>query len=183
VNGGSENSLERKQLATVLFPANNQRKHIMKKTLLSLATVGLLLSTGVAFSQNTETKTQTPAGSTTTKTQSGTTGQTNTQSQSGQTGERSGTQGGQRRDGDRGERSGERSGGSVSVRGGEREGARVRRGGDRTSVNVRIRGDRDSYRYRHRHHRVGVYVGGCRTVIIKKRYHGRTVIKKIRRCG
>jgi hypothetical protein len=28
-----------------------------------------------------------------------------------------------------------------------------------------------------------VYVGGCRTVIIKKRQYGRTVIKRIRRCG
>jgi hypothetical protein len=151
----------------------------MKKTILSFAVVGLLISGGAALSQNTE-KTQSPAGTTTTRGQTGTTsGQT---TQPSQTGERSGTQSGERRDVDRSERSGERRGGSVTVRGGEREGARVRGGGDRSSVNIRIRGDRDGYRHRHRHHRVGVYVGGCRTVIIKKRYHGRTVVKKVRRC-
>ena len=125
----------------------------MKRTLLCLATVGLLLNAGSAFSQNTETKTQTPAGSTT------------IQSQSGQTGERSSTQSRARRDGDR-------------------DGARSRQRSERSSVNVRIRGDRDGYRHR-RHHRhgIGLYVGGCRTILVKKWHHGHRVIKRIRRCG
>jgi hypothetical protein len=29
---------------------------------------------------------------------------------------------------------------------------------------------------------VGVVVGGCRTVVVKQRFGGRVVIKKIRRC-
>jgi hypothetical protein len=171
----------------------------MKKTLLSLATVGLLLSAGAAFSQNTDTKSQSPGGSATTRTQSGTTGQTNTQTQSGQSGERSGSQsgerrersgtqsGGERREGQRGERreGGVRSGGdgNVTVRGGDRQGARVRERGERSSVNVRIRGDRDGYRYRRHHRGIGVYVGGCRTIIVKSWHHGHRVIKRIRRCG
>jgi hypothetical protein len=132
----------------------------MKRTLLCLATVGLLLNAGPALSQNTETKTQTPAGNTT------------TQTQSGQTGERSSTQSRERRDGERSERRG------------DRDGARSRERSERTSVNVRIRGDRDGYRYR-RHHRhgVGLYIGGCRTIIVKKWRHGHRVIKRIRRCG
>ena len=53
---------------------------------------------------------------------------------------------------------------------------------ERSSVNVRIGGD--GYGYRHRHHRgYYAYGGGCRTIIVKKHYHGRTIVKRIRRCG
>jgi hypothetical protein len=157
----------------------------MKKIMIGLATAGLLLGTGAAFSQNTE---RSQSGSTTSP------GATQSQpapsgSQSAPSGGREGgtaTQsGGERRDGNRGERSGERGGDrtSTTVRGsGEREGMRVRERGERSSVNVRIRGGGDGYRHRRGHH-IGVYTGGCRTIIIKKRYHGRTVIKRIRRCG
>jgi hypothetical protein len=141
----------------------------MKKTLMSLATVGLLLSAGAAFSQNTETKTQTPAGSATTQSQ------INTKS-----GERSSSRTEERREGQRSER---REGGSranVTVRG-DRDGMRHRDRGSRTSVNVRIRGG-EGYGYRRHHHRMGVYVGGCRTIIVKKWHHGHRVIKRIRTC-
>ena len=151
----------------------------MKKIMISLATAGLLLGTGAAFSQNTGPATSPGA----TQSQPAPGGG----SQSAPSGERRGgtaTQsGGERRDGNRGERSGERGGerSSTTVRGGEREGTRVREGGGRSSVNVRIGGG-DGYRYR-RGHRVNVYASGCRTIIVKKHYHGQTVIKRIRRCG
>ena len=92
--------------------------------------------------------------------------------------------GGEHRDGNRGERSGERGGerSGTTVRGGERKGMRVRERGERSSVNVRVRGGGDSNRYR-RGHRINVYASGCRTIIVKKHYHGQTVIKRIRRCG
>ena len=145
----------------------------MKKTLMSLATVGLLLSAGAAFSQNTETKTQTPAGSATTQSQ------INTKS-----GERSESKSGERREGrsDRHE-SRTRSGSDVNVRvrSGDRDGARNRERGERSSINVRVRGGDGYYRRHHRH--MGVYVGGCRTIIVKKWHHGHRVIKRIRRCG
>jgi hypothetical protein len=52
----------------------------------------------------------------------------------------------------------------------------------RTSVNVRVHGD--GYGYRHRHHRgYFAYGEGCRRIVVKKHYHGRTIIKRIRRCG
>jgi hypothetical protein len=140
----------------------------MKKVLMSLAAAGLLLSTSAAFSQNTETKSQGSAASTPSTTQS-------QSAPSGERRERSG--GGERREGS--ERRGERG----NVSGGERQGMRVREGRERGGVNVRIGGDRDGYRYRRHHHRYGVYVGGCRTIVIKKRYHGHVVIKRIRRCG
>ncbi len=156
----------------------------MKKIMIGLATAGLLLGTGAAFSQNSERSQSGPATSPgTTQSQPAPGG-----SQSAPSGERRGgtaTQsGGERRDGNRGERSGERGGerSSTTVRGGEREGMRVRERGERSSVNVRVRGGGDSYRYR-RGHRINVYASGCRTIIVKKHYHGRTVIKRIRRCG
>ena len=166
----------------------------MKKIMISLATAGLLLGTGAAFSQNTERSQSGPTTSPgTTQGQSAPSGSQSapsgergggTATQSG--GERGGTatqSGGERRDGNRGERrerGGDRS--STTVRGGERDGMRVRERGERSSVNVRIRGGGDSYRYR-RGPRIGVYTGGCRTIIVKKRSYGRTVIKRIRRCG
>jgi hypothetical protein len=136
----------------------------MKNVLISLATVGLLLSSGAAFSQNTD------------RNQSGT--PSTTQSQPAQTGQDSNTnRNSERRDTNRGERSGERS-----ERRGDRDSARVRDRGERSSFNVRIRSG-EGYRYR-RHHREGFYVGGggCRTIVIKKHYHGRTVIRRIHRC-
>jgi hypothetical protein len=152
----------------------------MKKLMIGLATAGLLLGTGTAFSQNTQSGPAASPGTTQSQPAPG-------GSQSAPSGERSGgtaTQsGGERRDGNRSERSGERGGerSSTTVRGGEREGMRVRERGGRSSVNVRIGGG-DGYRYR-RGHRVNVYASGCRTIIVKKRYHGQTVIKRIRRCG
>jgi hypothetical protein len=147
----------------------------MKKTFMSLATVGLLLSAGAAFSQNTDSKTQTPAGSATTQSQ------INTKS-----GERSESKSGERREGRRGDRheSRTRSGSDVNVRvrSGERSGMRVRERGERSSINVRVRGG-DDHRYRRHHRHMGVYVGGCRTIIVKKWHHGHRVIKRIRHCG
>jgi hypothetical protein len=144
---------------------------IMRRLLFNVAIAGLLLSSGVAFSQDNQPRSGS-GGTSTTQTQSG--------DQSKQSGER---RSGERRDG--GERSERRASdrGSVTVRGGDREGTRVREGRDRRSVNVRVRGDRDDFRYRHRHRGVGVYVGGCRTIVVKKHYHHRTIIKRIRRCG
>jgi hypothetical protein len=143
----------------------------MKKVIIGLATAGLLLGAGAAFAQTTETK---PQGGTTTSP----TTQTQPQSQSAPGGERRGTssQSGERRDGDRGERRGERSGS-------DRGNVAGRDRGERSSVNVRVRTGGDGYRHRQRHHRIGVYSGGCRTIIVKKRQYGRTVIKRIRRCG
>ena len=155
----------------------------MKKVLMSLAAAGLLLSTGAAFSQNTETKSQGSAASTpsTTQSQSAPSGERRERSGGGERregserrGERGNVSGGERREGS--ERRGERG----NVSGGERQGMRVREGRERGGVNVRIGGDRDGYRYRRHHHRYGVYVGGCRTIVIKKRYHGHVVIKRIR---
>jgi hypothetical protein len=39
--------------------------------------------------------------------------------------------------------------------------------------------------FERRRHRmgVGVMVGGCRMVVVKRRFGGHVVIKKIRRCG
>jgi len=76
------------------------------------------------------------------------------------------------------ERGGERSQVRMGV---ERERGEMRRGG-RDRVGVYVRGERREWR--HRRHGVRVYVGGprCRTIIVKKRYHHRVVIKKIRRC-
>jgi len=69
----------------------------------------------------------------------------------------------------------------------DRERGEYRRGG-RDRVGVYVRGGyRDGWRHRHGwRYRDGVrvWVGGprCRTIIVKKRYHHRVVIKKIRRC-
>ena len=151
----------------------------MKKVLISLATASLLLSSGLAFSQNTEGA---PRGG----------------APSGQAGPPAASEGGERRGEGRGERSERREGGNdrregrserrdgggVTIRGGG-EGARMRvgdRGGD---VRIRIRGDRHhGWRHRYRHGpSYALSVGGCRTVIVKRYSHGRTVIKRIRRCG
>ena len=151
----------------------------MKKMIIGLATAGLLLGTGAAFSQNTQSGPTTSPGATQGQPAPG-------GSQSAPSGERGGGTAaqsrGERRDGNRGERSGERGDrSSTTVRGGEREGMRGRERGERSSVNVRIGGG-DGYRHR-RGHRVHIYASDCRTIIVKKRYHGRTVIKRIRRCG
>jgi hypothetical protein len=152
------------------------KETLMNKVLISLATAGLLLSASAAFSQNTETKSGTTVSPGTSQT---------APSESGERRERSGTQNGERRDGDRSERRGERSGErreGVSVRGGEREGERVREGGERRGFRVRIGEGREGFRDRPRRH-FGVYEGGCRTIIIKKRSHGETIVRRIRRCG
>jgi hypothetical protein len=141
----------------------------MKKTLVSLATVGLLLSAGAAFSQNTETKTQTPAGSATTQSQV-----------NAKSGEGSSTKTEEHRDGQRSERREGRSRSNVTVRG-DRDGMRHRDLGNRTSVDVRIRGG-EGYGYRRHHRHMGVYVGRCRTIIVKKWHHGHRIIKRIRSC-
>jgi hypothetical protein len=153
----------------------------MKKIMIGLATAGLLLGTGAAFSQNTQSGPTTSPGTTQSQPAPG-------GSQSAPSGGREGgaaTQsGGERRDGNRSERSGDRGGdrsSGTTVRGGEREGMRGRERGER-SVNVQIRRGGDGYRHR-RGHRMDVYASGCRTIIIKKRHHGETVIKRIRRCG
>ena len=53
--------------------------------------------------------------------------------------------------------------------------------GDREGgVRVRVGEDRDGYRRHRRHFRV--YGGDCRTIVIKKRYHGEVVIRRVRRC-
>jgi hypothetical protein len=145
----------------------------MKKLLVSLAAAGLLISAGAAFSQNPIVQKDAPSQATTpsTNTQTNTNAQiqTNTNrrgsgaaAQTNQTNRTTIQQ--------RAERSGDRDG----VRGRE---------GSRSSVNIRVgSGDRGELRHR-RGHRINVYASGCRTIIVKRRHHGHTVIKRIRRCG
>lgn len=133
----------------------------MKKVLMGLAAAGLLFS-APAFSQNTETKTPStdaPAATTTAPAAAKTTAPATTAKPSGQN---QAAPAGQRR---------QQSGNTER---GERRG----RGASRIGISVRI-GERGGWRHRH-HYRS--YEGGCRTIIIKKRYHGHRVIKRIRRC-
>lgn len=126
----------------------------MKNLLITAAIAGLLIG-GPAMAQNSD-QTQAPAATTT----------------------QSGTNAASSRDGVR-TRTTIRQGGERTTM--ERSTMRTRNG-DRTSVRVRMGGDR--YGYRHRAHRGYVaFAHGCRTVIVKKHFHGRTVIKRIRRCA
>jgi|SwirhisoilCB2_FD_contig_51_857544_length_346_multi_2_in_0_out_0_1 hypothetical protein len=51
-------------------------------------------------------------------------------------------------------------------------------------VTVRLNSDNGHhYGWRHRHHAYHSYASsGCRTITTRTRYHGRLVIKKVRRC-
>jgi hypothetical protein len=75
---------------------------------------------------------------------------------------------------------GERHRTSTTVRqSGERHTMRHR--GQRESINVRIGGG--GYGYHHRYHRgYAAYGEGCRRIVVKKHYHGRTIIKRTRVC-
>ena len=84
---------------------------------------------------------------------------------------------------ERGAQSQERGGGGMRERGEMRGGARGRVDIDRGArAGVYVRGDRRGWR--HRRHGVRVWVGGprCRTIIVRKYFRHRLVIKKIRRC-
>lgn len=144
----------------------------MKRFVLSIATAGLLLSAGAAYSQNTQTQQKdTPAQ--TTQSGNGQTSQTG-QGQNSSSTQRSGasTQTGERREGarrsERGERRGERT---------ER-----REGGERMGLNIRVGGDRDGYRHHRRGYGYAQYGARCRTVIVKSFRHGHRIVKRIRRC-
>jgi hypothetical protein len=146
------------------------------KKLVIIATAGLLLSGGAAFSQATPQK-DAPAQSgafqpaPSTKSQSAPATQSNSQRSgaSTQTGERrQGAEGGARREGaEHGERRGERS---------ERH-----EGRERTGINIRVDGNRDGYRHRRGYGFVR-YGSRCRVMIVKSFHHGHRVIKRIRRC-
>jgi hypothetical protein len=137
----------------------------MKKLMFSLAAAGLLLTVPV-YAQNTQSNA--PAATTTKQDSQGTT-------------ERRGDRDGAR---EQTERRGE-----SRDRGERREGFRTEerrtegyRSDRRRGVNVRVRIGDDGYR--HRRHR-GYFVDRgdrCRTVVIKKRFHGRVVIRRIHRC-
>jgi len=64
---------------------------------------------------------------------------------------------------------------------GERHTMRHRAHDRHVSYRVRVGGDRGIH---HRSHTRGyaAYGYGCRQITVKKHYHGRTVIKRIRRC-
>jgi hypothetical protein len=127
----------------------------MKKLLVSIATAGLLLTAGAAFSQN---QRDTPTTSSQGQTAPSTGGQTQTAPA-----QRNGAspQNGDRR--------------------GDREGMRGRDGSDRGGVNVRIGRERDGYR-RGRGDRYSDYGSRCRTIIVRTHRHGRTIIQRVRRC-
>jgi hypothetical protein len=158
LNRQSEKSLERQTCAQVLLLATQTNRNQMKQVLISLATVGLLLGSSAAYSQNTE------------RSQNGTTTSPSTsQSQSAPDTER---------------RSGASNDGAGQRRAGTSTDVNRDRRGGRSNVNVRVHIGGDGYRYRHHHRGVGVYAGaGCRTIIVKRWHHGHRVIKRIRRCG
>lgn len=146
------------------------------KKLVIIATAGLLLSGGAAFSQATLQK-DAPAqsGASQSKPAPSIKAQSApakpqsapaTQSTSQRGG--ASTQTGEHRQGaERGERRGERS---------ERHEGRERMG-----INIRVGGDRDGYRHRRGYGFVR-YGARCRVIIVKSFHHGHRVIKRIRRC-
>jgi hypothetical protein len=145
----------------------------MKKLVISIATAGLLISAGAAFSQTPSPTVQkdAPAQSTASKPQAAPTtapaanqGTTSTQ--------RSGASA----------QTGERREGARRAEGGERRGER-HEGGARTGINIRVGGgDPDGYRHRRGGFGYAQVGGHCRTVIVKSFRHGHRVIKRIRRC-
>lgn len=137
----------------------------MKKLMFSLATAGLLLTMPV-YAQNTQTNA--PSATTTKQDSQGAAARRDDPSGAR---ERTDRRGESR---DRGER---REGFHREER--RTEGFRSDR---RRGVNVRVRIGDDGYR--HRQHR-GYFIGRggeCRTVVVKKRFHGRVVIRRIHRC-
>lgn len=143
----------------------------MKKLIISIATAGLLLSVGTAFSQTPIVQKDAPA-------RPAQAAPAQTQSapapiQAAPAAPRTGAaaQTGARREGERR--------GDSRERGGER--TERREGGERTGLNIRIGGDRDGYRHR-RGFRYTEYGARCRVTIVKSYHHGHRVIKRIRRC-
>jgi hypothetical protein len=133
----------------------------MKKLLVSIATAGLLLSAGVAYSQNPSAQRDAPS-----------------QTSPAQPGQAAPSTGGQTQTAPT-----QRNGASPQTgeRRGGREGMRGREGSDRDGVRVRIGRDRDGYRQRGGY-RYSDYGSRCRTIIVRTHRHGRTIIQRVRRC-
>lgn len=128
----------------------------MKRLLIGLATAGLLLSTP-AFAQSNDQGDKDKPAATSTDTKASGGAKVNVDSGRLQNDPKQ-----------------NKAGMKAEIR--ERHGDRDRRSEStrtrRTTVGVRV-GERHEIRMRHRH---------CRTIVVKKRYHHRVVVRHIRRC-